>query len=155
MPSRANIGYRDFDGERSSVSFEAATLSAANFDAQSGLVTDLQNAINAVTLGLIQTKTYGVVVDYANAPATDSAAARERKWLVTYTDDLNPSRKLQTELPCADVNTDALRNPNSDIADLTHADWVTFVAAFEAVVLAPYTGGTVTVQEIRMVGRNL
>ena len=155
MPSKATISYRDFDGERSAVSFEADILSAANFDTLSTQVSDLQNAINAVTLGLIQTKSHAVVLDYANAPATDSAAARELKWLVTYTDNLNPSRKLQMELPCADINTDALREPNSDKADLTHANWVTFQTAFEAVVKAPYTGGAVTLQEIRLVGRKL
>jgi hypothetical protein len=155
MPSRATISYRDYDGERSSVSFEAAVLSAANFDSQNTLVTALQTAITDVTLGLIQSKNYGVVIDYANAPANDSAAARESKWLVVYTDDTAPARKLQMEIPCADVNTDALRQPNSDLADLEHEDWEAFVTAFEAVVLAPYTGGSVTVQEIRLVGRNL
>jgi len=44
---------------------------------------------------------------------------------------------------------------NTDMADLTDADWVAFVTAFEALVVAPYTANAVTIDRITFIGRNL
>jgi hypothetical protein len=103
----------------------------------------------------------------SNTPPTDPSAQVERKWLVTYEDDLpffdDPvnaipnegfGKLFQMEIPTADIETAGILLDNSDDADLTFAAMATFVTAFEDIARSPY-GGTVNVIKVTTVGRDL
>ena len=153
MPARTTITYQDHSREKATVSVEGIDLTAANFDAQAAAVNALANAIQGITLGAEVQLVMGNVGAGTLVPPTNPAAQRENKWLVSYVDSGNPTRTLNSEVPCADITDEDLRLPNSDEADLDHADMAAFVAAFEAYVRAPFTGNAVEVQKIIYVGR--
>jgi len=155
MPGVYSHTYKDYSGESSTVRVEGVPLTAANFDAQVTATNDLANSIAAVTLGQSNRLSLGTQTNVSSAASANPVASREGKWLVTFTDDTDPTRKLSSEIPCADITDALLRIPNTDIADLTEARWLNFVADFEAYTRAPTTGGTVSVQSIIFVGRNL
>lgn len=157
MPSRASISYIDHSRERSSVSVEGIDITAANFDAQDAMVTALENAIAAVTLGNRVQTLHGNLDLGTKDPPADPEAGREEKWLVSYIDDTNPTRVLTCELPCPDITDSTLRAANSDDWDPDDAGgkWAAFVTAFENFVRAPFTGSAVTVQKVTRVGRRL
>ena len=155
MPTRMTFSQNDYSGESTVMTVNVPVINAANFDAQESLHAALEVTIELVTIGS-KVKRQKIIEDLGSGGfASDTEAQREMKWLISYHDNSFPARKLSVELGCADVIDVDLLQPNSDIADLTDADWVTFVTNFEALVVAPYTGNAVTLDRITLVGRNL
>lgn len=156
MP-RMSYSQSDFSGEKTVMSVEIPAFDAATFDAKNTLVVNLAGAITGVCIG--EKVKHEISLDTLNGSATgnasDSEAQRELKWLVQYHDAGIPTRKLTTELGCPDVIDDTLLIAGTDLADLadTGGKWAAFITAFEALVLAPYTGNAVVVDRITLVGR--
>ncbi len=154
MP-RMTYSQNDYGGESTVMTVNVPAINAANFDAQETLHAALETAIELVSIGA-KVKRQKIIEDLgAGGYATDTEAQRESKWLISYHDDSFPARKLSVELGCADLIDPDLLVVNTDMADLTDADWVAFVTAFEAAVVAPYTANAVTIDRITFVGRNL
>lgn len=151
--TRAFFSFKDYSGEVSNVSMRGREMTAENFDAQWALIGALLLEITGVCLGVTQSEGFTYKLRLSNQPSDNGAANRESKWLVTY-EDTSVHNQGTYELPCADVETEALRLGNTDIADLTQADWIAFVDAFEAYVLSPL-GHAVEVVKIQLVGRNV
>lgn len=153
MATRNNFVIRDYSNENSNFGVTSVTGTAGNLTAQLGLQTALSSAVENLIIGHLDKYTYSI--EGLNSPVTPSNpyAQRELKWLVTYTGD-SSGKAFQIEIACPNV-TDNLA-PNSDIADLTSADWVAFIDAFEAYAKSPDNGTeAVSVQGARLVGRNI
>jgi len=155
MPAVNTFTYKDYSNESSVISVESTALTAANFDAQETLRAALQTAMEVILIGVLQKTSKGNRVDVSADLPASSAAQRENKWLVSYHDDTFPTRKLSIELPTPDVENEDYVLGNTDLIDLTDTDVAAFVTAFEAFVLAPWTGNAVTVDKITLVGRKL
>lgn len=159
----------DYDGETSTVNVNINDATATNFGSLQQDANEIRDAINLVSRGELRSVKITTSQPESSAVVTDIEAAREGKWNVTYRDTTaiistgygNPGfNKLFTfEIPCADRT---LLPANSDEADLTDPDWVTFVAGIEPNIRSPYnrnpgTGITPTneVVSVKYVGRNL
>lgn len=153
--SRMNYTQADFSGEKTVMGVDIATVDAANFDTSIAAVLALETAMADVALGA-KIKREVILQSLGSlTSAVDSEAQREMKWLVQYHDNGFPLRKLVAEIGCADIINASLLVAGTDIADLTATEWLAFIAAFEAVALAPFTGNAVTVDRITLVGRKL
>jgi len=123
---------RDYDSELSSVTVNVATATALTTDAQAALCNALRTAIDGVSLGVIASSQYvGLETLYQDIPASLENAQRETKWLCFYHATADPSLTRKLELPCANL---ALLATDSSQADTSHASYVAFKAAFEALV---------------------
>jgi len=154
---RIVLSYRDYDGEKTTVTFQGSDLTAANIDAEYASAISLQTAFEAVSLGKLQKRTHVAKVSpQGYGHATDEHAQRETKALVTYYDDVT-FKVLTQELPCVDLS---LQNPDYPgifyLAGSANneATWETFVTEFEAYVPGP-SGNNAVVEKIIHVGRNL
>lgn len=144
--------WTDYDGEHSNVRVHCVPLTAANFDAQATLRAALNVAVANITLGVLHKNMYGGEDLVSNNKATDVAAQRELKWLVSYIDDTTMT-KYSIEIPTADVaQLDPNDRAHAEIGDAGVVD--AFVTAFEAFARSP-VGNSVTVEEITLVGRML
>jgi len=113
----------------------------------------LASAVENLTIGHLDQYVLSAIL--LDTPITPSSvyAQREVKWLVSYMGDTS-GKQFSVEIAAPDLTDNIV--PNGDIADLTSADWVAFIAAFEAYVRSPDNGTeTVTVTGARLVGRNL
>jgi len=150
---RTTLTFTDYSAENSSVTYQAATLTAANFDAQATLAGALSVATNALSIGHLSKRSIAQdpVDDYA--VATDVYAQRELKWLVSY--QANTSLKtFQVEIPCANLTDNLV--PGTDLADITSTSWDNFITAFEAYAKSPDNPAeAVTFLSARLVGRNI
>ena len=105
MTSKMTLSYIDHDGEPSTVTVFGADATAGSFTALNGALDDLRDAIDAVTL-LNRTKderAMSVTETTAALPA-NGFAQREIKWLVSYTDNVNPVGDGSFEIPGADLS---------------------------------------------------
>ncbi|MCK4958112.1 MAG: hypothetical protein KAT00_01905 [Planctomycetes bacterium] len=153
--TRMTYSQNDYSGESTVLTVSVSDINAANFDAQETLHAALETAIELVVIGA-KVKRQKIIEDLgAGGFAADTEAQREMKWLISYHDNSFPARKLSVEMGCADTIDPDLLVANSDMAELSDADWVSFITAFEAVVVAPYTANAVTIDRITLVGRNL
>lgn len=153
MATRNNFTIRDYSNELSSFGVTSVTGNAGNLTAQLGLQTALSSAIENLSIGHLDRYTY--VIEGLNSPITPSNvfAQREMKWLVNYMGDTSGDL-FQIEIACPELTGNV--QPNSDVADLTSADWVAFISAFEAYARSPVNGTeTVTVTAAKLVGRNI
>lgn len=153
MASRTNFTIRDYSNELSNFGVTSLSLSAANFDAQLAALASLSSAVENLTIGHLDK--YAVATIPLDTPITpsDPFAQRELKWLVSYTGDVS-GKLFQIEIAAPDATDNLV--PNSDLADIGSADWLAFVAAFEAVARSPDNGTeAVTVTGARLVGRNI
>jgi len=151
MAGRYNLSYLDYGKERSTFGIWLPTLNAANIAAQTTLIGTLKTATDAIVLG--NPSSYSIIantVELSGAPAGSKSAQRENKWLVSFSDDVSGASGTAT-IPTADLN---LLATNSDLIDMTDAAVIAFVAAFEAVAQSN-TGHSVTINQIRFVGRNI
>lgn len=154
----------DHDKEKTSLAFYTGNVTALSLP---GLLTQfgtLRTAIEGITLGNVSQESLKVFdTKLSNTPPASPQAQRETKWLVVYEDNLpffdDPAnlipnegyRKVFTfEIGTADL---ALLQTNLDLMIIATGAGATFKTAFEAVARSPY-GGTVTVLEVRHVGRN-
>jgi len=150
---RTTLTFTDYSAENSTVTYQAAALTAANFDAQATLAGALSVATNALSIGHLSKRTIAQdpIEDYA--VATDVYAQRELKWLVSY--QANTSLKtFQVEIPCANLTDNLV--PGTDLADITSTSWDNFITAFEAYAKSPDNPAeAVTFLSARLVGRNI
>lgn len=154
LPALSIFTLLDFSREKSTVSLyngDITAVSIAGFLTQFGA---LRTAIEGITLGVVQQEQWiGDRTVLSNTPPTNPFAQREMKWLVTYTGDT--SGKIFTlEIPTADLTGRLIED--TDLADMTNTEVAAFVTAFEDIARTPDDDTeTVTVQNIRFVGRNL
>lgn len=153
MATRNGFTIRDYSNELSSFNVTSVTGNAGNLTAQLALQTALSSAVENLTIGHLDRYTY--VIEGLNSPITPSNvyAQRELKWLVSYMADTS-GKVFQIEIACPELTANL--SPGSDVADLTSADWVAFVSAFEDYARSPDNGTeTVTVIGAKLVGRNI
>lgn len=167
MTSQGYLSFLDHSGESSAASFITGDITAVSLP---GFLTqwgDLRTAIEGITLGTIQEEAaYVFKTRLSNTKPTDQNAQRERKWLVTYEDNLpffdDPVNAIPNagyrkvfniEIPTADASL-LPANLETEQVDITGTEMAAFVTAFEAIARSPY-GGTVNVLKIELVGRNL
>lgn len=165
MPTWGTISIIDHDREKSSVTVDLADIGlvGATYATETQNLDEIKDAIALVSLGTIQGSTIHKNFPEAGGVPADANAQRERKWLVRYQDTqqfldagntVGNAGYLQTftkEIPCAKVED--LLIPNTDRMDIAAGDGATFVASLNANMRSPY-GGTVTVLEVLLVGRN-
>lgn len=152
MPSVLNLTYYDYSKENSSVSVRLADVTAANFDAQDGLMDDIVSAIQAVTLTTkIKDQRIFAVTEFAKTLPTSPYAQREAKWLVKYNDTVNPNGNGSFEIPGPDLS---LLVEGEGVMDLTSTEGAALVDALEA-GMRSRLGNTITIAEIVHVGRNI
>lgn len=153
MPSYHTRTYRDYSNEKSTVQFSVPAITSANIVAVNADIGAIGVALLDLSLcNLAKTQT---VSDFATSnqdPPTNPYAQRELKWLMTYRDDVT-NKEHTMEIPGADLTDNLLGN--TDQADLSSADWVAFITAFEDGAVAPDTGNAVTVLSAYVVGRNI
>lgn len=149
--SFSTVRIRDYSLEKSSSSIEGATITAANFDAQIALIDAWQVAMQNIVIGTPEHLSVLAVNDpIAGADPTSPFAQREMKWLVVARE--NTSGKTHTfQIPTPDLQ---YLTPGTDIADLTATEIAAFVTAMQNLWRVD---GTLqgTVQQIRLIGRNL
>jgi len=142
---------KDYDAEKAPFSVHGTLLSSSNFNAQASLRSALENSLVDIMGGVIVQLSAGnfYLSNYGGPPTT--ASQRELKWLIGYHGNTTKLRYTVT-VPCAKVT---LLNPNRrGHALLSDPAIAMFIVAFQAFVKTP-TGDTVTVDEIRLVGRNV
>lgn len=150
--SRATMALRDYSNEITTTTVNGVALTSANFDAQVTAWTALRAAIQGLTLGVASQQSLSNFVPLSGATPSDPFAQREVKWLVNY-HDTTTNKKYQTEIGTADLGDDHLV-PGTDMADLSNADWVAFITAFEAFVRSPDNiANAVEVDSAYFVGR--
>lgn len=148
------LTYADYGGEKSAFQCAIDVVTAANFDALVTAIANLQSGIGLVTDGLeIKRVANAMTSGSGQGSASLATAQRELKWLISYSDDVT-GNFYQMELPCPTLTTTLLSDTKENYADLTAADWVTFIGYFEIVVKSPIAGNAVTVETIRLRGRN-
>jgi len=135
--------------EKSSWAFWTSTLTAANFTAQTGLISALFSAALDLTLGSQAGTRILAVASVSAVENTNPLAQRENKWLVRYHD--TGGTKFTVEIPTADLS---LLDTGTEFLDLTGTEAAAFKTAFEAVVKSPDDPTlTVTLDSIQFVGR--
>lgn len=151
MASRTNFTITDYGQERSSFAVVGADISSANYDAQQVEVIALSDAVEDIIIGQLTKREFTASVAFPDtAPVTNQFAQRELKWFVTYSDTV--TGKLQSvEIATPDL---ALLVAGSDLMNVSAGAGAAFVTAFEAFVLSA-DGNPVTVESVRLVGRNL
>jgi hypothetical protein len=147
-----SLTYLDFSEEKSAFSFNFDAVTALNIAAFLADFGDLRNATNAIVLGsLVGDQWTGDRTKYSAAPPVDVDAQRERKFLVIFEDTVNLTLG-RAEIPTADFAGRLIAG--TDLVDLTDADIVTWIAAYE-VLCRSDDGNTVNVIRIEAVGRNI
>jgi len=157
--------FRDYDGERATLKLWIAPVTAVNLPTVLTQTGNLYTALQGVSLCNIVRERL-LVADSpreSNVNASSSAAQREIKALVRYTDvdqyfdppanlifNEGYGKSFACEVPGVDLQ---YLEANSDLFDLTQAPWNGFVTAFEALVHSPYGGG-VEIIEVQHVGRS-
>ncbi len=146
---RYRHGLVDFDGQKRQFSFDTAVITAANHDAKKTAHDNLVAAIADVTLGALDFEEF--VADRESIRplilGATAAAQVNIEWEVAYVDSVTGAVS-RVRIPTADITDDTLFASNSNIWDPTDAKWVTFIAAFETLVLSP-AGNAVTVQQVQ------
>lgn len=162
------LGFKDFSKENSSSAIHVGGVTAVSLP---GLLTDIaayKAAVDAIVVGVIR---YDQLTAYktnisALLPAS-AQAQRERKFLITYVDNLpffdDPVNAIPNagfgqifniEIPTADFSLTGLFPTNTDEASLTQTQIAAFKTAFEQIARSPY-GGTVTLLGVTGVGRSI
>lgn len=149
----ASISVRlvDYSGEKTVASFPIGDQNdTVQWSVVSGLADSLQTAVDALTLGTIESVTISQL-NYDNAPAdrpTDPFAQREIGLRFRYH---NTSGRGFITLGTADLDVINI-TPGTDLADLADTQVAALVSWIEANVLLG--GAAVTVDYAQVVGRN-
>lgn len=154
-PASQAITFADFGGEKSTVHFDIDELTAANFDANNGLMDALLTQVQNITEGVVIRRTRTVFsLGAGSGEASDPNAQRERKWRLIYEDDVT-AKRYQREIPTAKLTSGAQGTllPNSDDANMAATLWVDFKTAFDAIVTSP-DDNACSLISARHVGRN-
>lgn len=137
--------------------FDVVTLTAGNVAAQVTLIDTLRAAFAAISLGTIRSQLIAFKDDLlSNTIPTDPDAQREEKMLVVY-EDITTHKLYRNEWPTIQkkLGATSLLLTNTDLYDFSVTEMAAFKSAFEAVVKAPNTGNTVSINYAQYVGRNL
>lgn len=142
----------DYDGEKSTVKYPIADLTAGNIAATladaATLVTALQNITRCVVLSWYISTEETLVSALERSPNTD--ANREAAWLHRFTDSVNFEKFTLTTPGPNDGDKDPA---NRKYALLTDVDIAAYKTAFEALVRPG--ANAVVIQSMEWVGRNL
>lgn len=138
--------YLDFSNETSTVSFNVDNAAIGGVNVQSFLT-----AIAALSIGTVPKVEQSTVVRNAVSPPSNPFAQRELKWLCRFIDTVT-GFSVQMEIPCPDLTGNIA--PASDLALLTSADWLAYIAAAEA-VMESNVGNPVEFVTASLVGRNI
>jgi len=153
MATQNTYQITDYSNEKSSFGVTSITATAGNLAAQQTLAANLAAAVVDLTIGEVTKQQMSLVILDTPAIPTSPYAQRELKWLVQYIGDAS-GKIFNTEIAAPNITDNVAAN--TDIADLTSADWAAFKTAFEAFVRSPDNGTeTVTVLGARVVGRNI
>lgn len=146
-----NLGFIDFDSEKSSAGVDIINLTGANFAAQAALLATLRTAIEAVVLGTtVSEQVIATATVFAGGPPIDPFAQRETKWLVSGTDGNGFRSTL--EIPTANL---ALLQPGTGLMNLTAGAGLALKGALDAVWLSPRSATAIVVDTVLHVGRNI
>ena len=118
--------------------FSIAALTAANLTAQQSAANALKIAVNALTSGVAVK--YSIAVETSADKTYPTAIAnRGQKWIITAANAAGQvfTYTIAAADPTGNVGTD------NRVALLTSADWVAFIAAFNAVAV-DRAGGALT-----------
>jgi len=139
--------------ESTTLRLPITTVNSGNIVAVAGLVTDLETAINAVTLGNPAKSTItSLESNLSDDPAGSTSAQRENKWLFRYHDAVVVTDKARASIGTADL--DFVVN-HTEYMDITADEGLALKIAFEAVVKSPYNGANgVVLDSVQFVGRN-
>lgn len=149
--SGAHFSLLDYNGEPSNTRFRITGITAGNLVTVGADVADLGTGIDGISLMTLAKQ--AIIYDdlfLSRAKPASVDAQREKKWLIRY-EDSTTHKIYRNEIPGADLT---LLATNSDMADLTLAAWVSFIAAFNAVVLSP-DGNAVAFLDAQFVGKRL
>jgi hypothetical protein len=101
---RLGLTYLDHDGDRQTVSFEGADMTAANFDAQVTEQNAVVTAIDAITLGTrVQQVRTAVVTDIGAAAPVNPFAQTNIQWIALY-EDTSTGNDYTTRIGTADLS---------------------------------------------------
>lgn len=159
---------KDFSKELGTSQIHVGAVTAVSLP---GLLTDIDDyrtAVDAIVVGVIRSdQLTAFKTNLSTANPASAQAQRERKFMVTYADNLpffdDPVNAIPNEgfgkiftyeIPTADFSLTGLFPTNTDEVDLAQTEIAAFVTAFEAIARSPY-GGTVEVLAITGVGRNV
>lgn len=148
------LTFMDYSGEKSTCSFNFDAVTVLNIVQHLVDFGALRAAIDAITAGtLVQDMWVGDRTKFSNVAPTDENAQRELKFLVSYEDDatLNIGRM---EVPTPDLSIADILLPGTDLANLAEPTIATFVTAYELFARSN-DGNSITVTEIRVVGRSI
>jgi hypothetical protein len=157
LASKYRIKYNDSTAgksgkpESANMEIRVITLTPANVAAEITALGTLLTATQAMSLGLLASEQIVYSDTYSNAGfATDKAAQREQKWLVSMEDSV--THRVETfTVPCAD--TSLLPDNHAETLDLTASPMSGFKSAVEAVYRTINDHSAVMVS-IKYVGRN-
>lgn len=151
MP-KYSVSLRDRGREISTVSFNLGTFAT---EADRNTATDaIRTAVDGLSMGVLARATYSEPVKFSNAAPTAADAQRERKLLVTYSDDVTLDL-YNVEIPILDTSVLTYVSANSDEVTLADGGAVqALVNAIEDNVVSK-AGNAVSVFRAVHVGRNL
>lgn len=143
--------WRDYNGESAVEHVFINTLTAGNIVAQTTAINTLANALEAVTLGNMASQT----ITLSRTPIdgtlpTNPFAQRETKWLLRY-HSVAALKRFVSEVPNADLS---LLTPNTDLADMTGAEFAALKTIWEQVVRDPDDNELTILDSAQHVGRN-
>lgn len=152
-----SYSWSDYDSEPANMSVNTVEITAANLDAQQGLLTTLRTALNDITIGVVSKSVLSDIGWDTQTPTTNPFGQREIKWVIIV-EDINGNKYKANEVPTADLalltgnqkyiiknGAVSVTDPDGFVAD--------FKAAYEAVAVSN-TGLAQTIVDMYQVGRN-
>lgn len=153
MPHFLSFGIRDYSNEISRVRIFHGAITAASIAGYLTQVGTLRTAIAALVLGVVASES--ITMDstaLSNATPASPSAQRELKLQFNYEGDTT-HKKFRFELATGDP---AVVLAGTDVVDLANSEVAAVITAFEAIGRSPDDDEeTVTVTDVRLVGRNL
>jgi len=153
MATRNQFQITDYTDEKSSFAVISGPIDEDNLADEQTLAAALFGAIDNLTIGAVTKQIMGLEIYNTPEIPTNVYAQREEKWLVTYAGNVS-GKQYTLEIAAPDLTGNL--SGNTDVADLSAADWVAFKTAFEAFAKAPDDDGEgVVLLKARLVGRNI
>jgi len=132
----STIKFRDYDNDLKQMSVRVAEVTnTANYATAYTAHTALVDAILDVVLGNAALVSFTPrTIETQPLPASPVAQTNVQ-WLITYRDDVDAHIE-HLSIPTADIVDATLRLPNSSFYDPANAEWIAFIAAFEAIAVS-------------------
>jgi hypothetical protein len=152
MTSEVRYSIKDYAGKTGKTGIRFANLTAANHDAVNGLMDDVLDAINGVSVGVVAKEDRLMAANQlSDASATDPDAHRGNKWLVSYSDVNSALGGGSFEIPCPDS---ALLNANSREMNVGAGAGLALVTALEAGMVSRL-GNPIQIDKVTFVSRSV